>query len=156
MKVALLLITLTSLSVTTAIPSISLKESFPTYSYAAYPNDTCAKIMLTPNYFFRLGTNNVITAVNKTSLTTAAILLNYTYTLALGVLIKSNTIQDFDVDINESYITLAQPSSTNILTLMDFSLKRTTSTAPFAKIEFSNYILKGTMLSTNAQVDILY
>lgn len=100
MKLALLLIALASLASSTSIPSISLYESFFTYSYAAYPNDTCAKLMLTPNYFLRLGTNNVISAVNKTSLVAAGTLLNYTYTLVLGVLIETNTIQDFDVDQN--------------------------------------------------------
>lgn len=95
MKVALLLITLTTIASTTTIPTIQLHQSPPTYSYPAYPDDTCAKIILTNNYFFRLGTNNVITAVNKASLTTTSILLNYTYSLRD---LKINTIQDFDVE----------------------------------------------------------
>jgi hypothetical protein len=39
---------------------------------------------------------------------------------------------------------------------MGFNLKKATSTAPFAKIEFTNYVLKGTIRNANGQPDILY
>ena len=75
-------------------------QSYPTFTYAAFPNDTCSKLMLTRNHIFRLGANNVVTVNSKSSLARVATLTNYSYTTTSGVMMDSNVINDFDVDEN--------------------------------------------------------
>lgn len=85
---------------TLEIPQIQLESSFSTYSYSAFPSDTCLQMQLTTNYIFRLGSNNVVMMVNKSSFATEANLLNYTYSTLLGVQITPNVIKNFNVDQN--------------------------------------------------------
>lgn len=98
MKLGLQFLLLIVICYCATIPEINYYQSYASYSYPAHPNDTCSKLMVTDSYVFRLGSNNVISVVNKTSLNTKSFLLNYTY--SNGVSTNQNSILDFDVDQN--------------------------------------------------------
>jgi hypothetical protein len=103
-----------------------------------------------------LGGNNVVSVVNKSTLLTNALLLNYTYTFtSSGSLIVPDLIQDFDVDSKESFLVITQSSKTKILNLMNFVMK-TYSSTPFYKILFNNFILTGITHTISALSDQFY
>jgi hypothetical protein len=90
MKKALLIPSLILLACTTSVPNIVYTQSYPTFTYAAFPNDTCSKLMLTKNHIFRLGANNVVTVNSKSSLARVATMTNYSYTNTGGTLVAPN------------------------------------------------------------------
>lgn len=91
---------LLTLAACLSVPKIVFSASYSSYSYSAFPNDTCQQIQLTNNYIFRLGTNNVISVTDKSSLTTRANMLNYTYATNGGIVTTPSLVQNFNVDQN--------------------------------------------------------